>query len=32
MEMSITGPNGNVIFSAGTGLAPGLMPIAVCAE
>ena len=32
IEMSITGPNGDVIFSAGTGLAPGLMPIAVCAE
>ena len=29
IEMSITGPNGDVIFSTGTGLAPGLMPIAV---
>jgi len=27
IEMSITGPSGNVIFSAGTGLASGLMPV-----
>ena len=32
IEMSITGPNGDVIFSTGVGLAPGLMPIAVCSE